>query len=297
MQRMLDSNPLLSICIPTYNRRQYLQECLDSIITQDEFNIQEIEIVISDNASTDDTTILVQEYTGKYPNIIYHRNTENIGADRNVIKVLWYWSGRFLWLLSDDDIILPWRFRFVVHELRKYRNVWDIGFFQVNFTVLGATINSYEIVNFLWNFPQVNYYDDIHTLYKSYRYRHNGLSYLSIDIFSNEIQSFDLNSIPITNFPHSCIMGLISDKKAIFIWEAVVWFRQHNATGNFASPIYFFKIFVIDFFRYMIYLYRIRSKISQFRLSILGIKMIVYSVYLGVKYFFKKIHSLVKICK
>jgi hypothetical protein len=62
----------------------------------------------------------------------------------------------------------------------------------------------------------------MHEHYKGYKYKHNGLSYLSIDIFSNEIQSYDLMNIPITNFPHSCIMGLISHKKTIFIGTPVV---------------------------------------------------------------------------
>ena len=77
--------PLLSICIPTYNREKYLQECLESIIHQEGFNTEDIEIVISDNASQDNTTQLVETYKAKYPNIKYFRNVENIGAIRNVL--------------------------------------------------------------------------------------------------------------------------------------------------------------------------------------------------------------------
>ena len=78
-------SPLLSICIPTYNREKYLQECLDSIIGQEGFSTQDIEIVISDNASQDGTMSLVESYKAKYPNIQYFRNAENIGAIRNVL--------------------------------------------------------------------------------------------------------------------------------------------------------------------------------------------------------------------
>ena len=121
--------PLLSICIPTYNRVGYLRECLDSIITQDEFNIQEIEIVISDNASTDDTTILVQEYTGKYPNIIYHRNTENIGAIRNIMNLPNFANGEYIWYLSDDDMLSPIAFSESLPILRQMK----IDFFLCRF--------------------------------------------------------------------------------------------------------------------------------------------------------------------
>lgn len=58
--------PLLSICIPTYNRSQYLKETIDSIIGQEEFKSENVEIVISDNCSTDDTEIVCKKYIEQY---------------------------------------------------------------------------------------------------------------------------------------------------------------------------------------------------------------------------------------
>ncbi len=102
-----NTSPLLSICIPTFNRRKYLKECLDSIITQEAFNEQDIEIVISDNASEDDTTTLVKEYMDLHPNIVYHRNEENIGAIKNVMNLPNIANGEYVWYLSDDDMLSP----------------------------------------------------------------------------------------------------------------------------------------------------------------------------------------------
>ena len=68
---------LLSICIPTYNREKCLQQCLDSIVNQKAFNAN-IEIVISDNASSDNTDELVKKYQEKYTNISYKKNKENL---------------------------------------------------------------------------------------------------------------------------------------------------------------------------------------------------------------------------
>src|SRR3989338_7717414 len=80
------NKPLLSICIPTYNRAHYLKECLDSIVAQ--FNDSEVrdnvEVVVSDNASLDKTRELAEEYCRKFNNIKYFRNNENIGFDLNV---------------------------------------------------------------------------------------------------------------------------------------------------------------------------------------------------------------------
>ena len=74
------TNPLLSICIPTYNSSEYLAETLDSIVSQfiDEDIFSQVEIIISDNASPDDTTEIVESYQKNYKNILYFRNEANL---------------------------------------------------------------------------------------------------------------------------------------------------------------------------------------------------------------------------
>lgn len=102
---MENNKPILSICIPTYCRSNYLKECLDSIIYQDWFNDWNIEIVISDNASTDNTIELVNMYQEKYNNIRYHRNEENIWAVLNVLNIINLANWEYCWLMSDDDTL------------------------------------------------------------------------------------------------------------------------------------------------------------------------------------------------
>jgi len=93
--------PLLSICIPTYNRSGYLKRCIDSIIrSAKDLSEEEIEIVISDNASTDDTPNVVQYYLNQYKWIKYERNEENIG-DNNFPLALYRGSGIFRKLSND----------------------------------------------------------------------------------------------------------------------------------------------------------------------------------------------------
>lgn len=92
----------LSICIPTYNRSTYLCDTIESIISQPEFTeTDEVEIVISDNCSEDDTETVVKKYTERYPQKIkYSRNAENI-RDKNYEKVLGMGSGAMLKLNND----------------------------------------------------------------------------------------------------------------------------------------------------------------------------------------------------
>ena len=75
-------NPLLSICIPTFNRCEYLKNTLNSIVVQPEFRDQRVEVVISDNASEDKTPEVCAEYCRQYPNVHYSRNACNV-RDKN----------------------------------------------------------------------------------------------------------------------------------------------------------------------------------------------------------------------
>lgn len=99
MSGMESEEPLLSICIPTYNRVQYLRGALENI-TSDKAFTSKVEIVISDNASEDDTQLLGEEYANKYENILYYRNETNI-RDENFFLALSRSRGRYVRLCND----------------------------------------------------------------------------------------------------------------------------------------------------------------------------------------------------
>ncbi|MFB5269077.1 glycosyltransferase [Paenibacillus enshidis] len=96
------SQPFLSICIPTYNRAACLDQCLQSIFSQIG-DTPLIEVDVSDNASPDETADVVRRYMEKYSNLRYSRNDENLGADRNILKVLNEARGAFIKLQGDDN--------------------------------------------------------------------------------------------------------------------------------------------------------------------------------------------------
>ena len=97
--------PILSICIPTFNRAEYLALALQSIVETKRFQeTNDIEIAVSDNASTDDTPVLMKRYAAEYPKKIkYHRNDVNV-HDKNFEIVLSLGTGVFR-KLSNDNII------------------------------------------------------------------------------------------------------------------------------------------------------------------------------------------------
>ncbi|MDO8734846.1 MAG: glycosyltransferase [Elusimicrobiota bacterium] len=89
--------------IPTYNRAKYFEECLNSVLTQDYPNL---EIIVSDNASTDNTTEVVKKYLSD-KRVRYYRNEVNVGIIANWKKLLYeYATGEYGKLICDDDYLL-----------------------------------------------------------------------------------------------------------------------------------------------------------------------------------------------
>lgn len=109
---------LLSICIPTYNRSNCLKICLDSIVNQKWFN-NNVEIIISDNASTDNTTNTVNRYQEKYNNFHYYRNNENLWFDKNLNNAVTKANWRYCLILWDDDWFFDWSISYLINILKK----------------------------------------------------------------------------------------------------------------------------------------------------------------------------------
>jgi len=104
----MENKKILSICIPTYNRSEYLERTLLSIVNQKRFQeTSDVEIVVSDNCSSDNTGDVVQKFIGLYhEKIRYYRNPENI-EDLNFGRVLSYGDGVYLKLNNDTLVHHP----------------------------------------------------------------------------------------------------------------------------------------------------------------------------------------------
>jgi len=101
----MGKGPLLSICIPTMNRAGFLADALASIESQlGGVDSDELELCVYDSGS-DNSDKIVGGFSKKTGIAVkYERNPEKIGVDRSIIKVTLMGSGRFCWLLGDDDI-------------------------------------------------------------------------------------------------------------------------------------------------------------------------------------------------
>lgn len=116
---MTENKYILSICIPTRNRADVLVHTLDSIVNNPYFS-DEIEVVVSDNASTDGTQQLMLDYSVRYSNIKYYRQKENIGVYGNIISVLDNASGQFLKLSNDYNVFTQNGVKHLVDIVKKF---------------------------------------------------------------------------------------------------------------------------------------------------------------------------------
>lgn len=93
-------NPKVSICVPTYNRKDYLRETLDSIFAQ---TYKDYEVVVVDDGSTDGTDKMLEQ--GDYPVRYYRQENSGDAAARNwMIKLA---LGEFITFIDSDDLLIP----------------------------------------------------------------------------------------------------------------------------------------------------------------------------------------------
>jgi glycosyltransferase involved in cell wall biosynthesis len=96
------SIPLLTVGMPVYNGANFISQAIASILSQ---SFTDFELIICDNASTDETAEICEGFAGKDKRIRYIRSSENIGASANFNKVFYEGKGKyFKWMAHDDEL-------------------------------------------------------------------------------------------------------------------------------------------------------------------------------------------------
>lgn len=96
--------PTVSIGMPVYNAANYIEQTIESILVQ---TFTDFELIISDNCSTDETPQIVKRFMARDKRIRYHRNQQNIGANRNFNLVATMGRGKYFKWSAHDDLIKP----------------------------------------------------------------------------------------------------------------------------------------------------------------------------------------------
>ncbi|MBD2165002.1 glycosyltransferase [Calothrix membranacea FACHB-236] len=134
---------LVSFCIPTYNSERFIRECLESVLVQD---YDDIEIIVSDNNSHDNTIAICQETLRKFQpkrNFKIIKNDTNIGPALNWLKAIQSANGEYVKLLFSDDLVL----RDFTTKTLEFIQDEEVGFVYTA-AFCGKTINA-SILSYL----------------------------------------------------------------------------------------------------------------------------------------------------
>lgn len=140
--------PLVSIVIPNYNYGRYLRRCLESAVNQTYPNI---EIIIQDNHSTDDSYDIICEYEKLSrdglikPYINAGRNRRNVGSDRNATIAIGRSEGDYIVILSSDDALKP---TFVERCMNIFEKHPKVGMVMTHREEIDDDDNLYQTIPF-----------------------------------------------------------------------------------------------------------------------------------------------------
>lgn len=118
---MSQLDPLLSICIPTYNYGSFIGQALDSILAQ---LAPEVEVIVLDGGSTDNTEAEVRARQSGCASLIYFRQEFRGGIDRDIETVVGMARGEYCWLFSADDVMRPGAIKQVLAAMQSQDDVY-----------------------------------------------------------------------------------------------------------------------------------------------------------------------------
>lgn len=135
------SRPRVTIGVPVYNGQKYIRFTLDSLVAQ---TFADLEILVTDNCSTDSTPQIVAEYAARDPRVKYIRNETNIGPARNYNRSIDRASGEYFKWNPADDVCAPQFIEKCVKVLDEDRSV-VLAYPRTNvIDTQGNVVGSYE---------------------------------------------------------------------------------------------------------------------------------------------------------
>lgn len=171
----MNTFPLVSVLIPTYNRKDLLKRALESVLKQ---TYKNIEIYITDNASTDGTFEFMQEVSNNDKRIIYSRREKNMGALYNGSEAYTHLKGKYAIILCDDDYFLSNTFfEDAVKAMEENENIVIVRgivkcFNANNNNIFIDVYNSKEYIkgiDYLLNYANHEGYDNITSFFAMFR--------------------------------------------------------------------------------------------------------------------------------
>lgn len=243
----MNNTPVISICIPAYNRCKTLKEWLESIVAQFDGEIEKkIEIIVADDASPDLTIEpMVKEFMKKYSNIRYYRYPKNMWLSSNLVNVTKYGNGEYLWLMADDDCMTEFSLKYTLEIIEKTH--FDLmlcnGAFWPDMNInIEKKPNTFKTLHGMapfvdYLYEHKNTYQDLVVYFQFY-----SILVVKNEYFKKSLATYDKDFIYQNIFPQDIIVySHIADKKIIIPDNTFVLGRTLNESYK-AS-----KKFITDF--------------------------------------------------
>lgn len=131
----------LSISIPIYNFAKFIPETLDSIFANE--GVEDVEVIVVDGASTDNTPEVMAPYLAAHPNLQYVRLPQKGGIDRDMAHCVEPATGDYVWLFSGDDWMLPGA---ILKVKERIRSGLDLYLCQHQETLVDKSLSAWPVM-------------------------------------------------------------------------------------------------------------------------------------------------------
>jgi abequosyltransferase len=241
-------NIKLSICIPTYNFGQFIGQTLDSILPQ---ITKDVEVIVLDGGSTDETAEVVAARQRNYSQLIYFQQNFRGGIDCDIEKVVCLAQGKYCWLFSADDIMLAGAIDKLLALINSNDDIYLCEHVLCNLEMVH--ISDYPIFNNLSPSRRFNLGDSSqrNEYFRLARTSEAFFSFLAGPIFKKEI--WDSASIP-ESFRGTCwivaghLLSMIPKGITInYLGEAFLYKREGNDSFSNGSLVNRCKIGIQNF--------------------------------------------------
>ena len=252
----------ISFCIPTYNFGKFIGETLQSIVDQASDEI-EIEIVIGDGASTDNTRDIVRKFQDKFSFIHYYKFNNKGGIDKDLARTVELSNGEYCWLLSADDVLMPGS----INAMLKYISSSN-SIYLVNRVECDTSLNQIYTKSWLLDTQLDREFDfSVSEELKEYLYLATGLGSIFSFMSSIIVSKTEWNSIKIddtfigTNYSHVFRLFdiALSGGRIKYIKKPMIYARLFN--DSFMSNG-IGKRFLIDLDGYKLVIYKFFDKME-----------------------------------
>lgn len=230
-------NPKVTVVVPVYNVERYLRECLDSIVNQ---TLKEIEIVVVNDGSTDNSLSIAQEYAKKDARIVVI-DKENAGYGHSMNRGFERARGEYIGIVESDDCARPLMFEKLYEQAKQH----DADVVRSNYYTMADNGTKFTLIDVL-NLARAPYYTAFDSkdypdilrgspaiwtgLYKKDFIRRNGISFLESPGASYQDTGFMLKALE-------------AAEKVVLVREAFLNYRIDNASSSVKSGA---KVFCVS---------------------------------------------------